>query len=114
MAAAVVATGLPDGIAVAADFATAWAAESMAELRMADAWWALSGDIPAWTRMLAWTEAPVPDELPESARAALPTEPATTQKPATRAPSRSRRRAKRDVDIGISFLARPSEAGTEL
>jgi hypothetical protein len=59
----------------------------MAALSLEAAWRALIGDIPACTRALASTETDVPELEPESARAALPTDPATTQKPARRAPS---------------------------
>jgi len=70
-------------------WAIVWAAESMAALRVAAAWRALRGDRPACTITLASTETvvPEPEPEPESARAALPTEPATTQRPATTAPS---------------------------
>ena len=87
MAAAVVRTGLEDGMAVAAERAMVWAAESMAALRLAAAWRALMGFMPACTSTLASTETVVPEPEPESASAALPMEPATTQRPATTAPS---------------------------
>jgi hypothetical protein len=47
----------------------------------------LRGDIPACTSTLASTETDAPELEPEPARAALPTELATTQKPARRVPS---------------------------
>src|ERR1044072_515022 len=89
------------------------AAESIAELRLAAAWPALRGVMPACTMTLASPLMVVPEPESVSARAAVPTEPAAMQRPATTAPSWRRRRAGRDVRIDGSFPARWPEAGSE-
>src|SRR5688572_9169600 len=105
VAAYVVRTGRPAGIAAAADRAMEWAAVSMAEFRLAAAWPALIGFIPACTNTLASMET---DVLEPSARAMLPTDPAATQRPVITAPSWRRRREKRDRCIEVPFwLGRP-------
>src|SRR5436309_10505350 len=73
VAAAVVGTGRPEGMAAAAELAMVRAAESMALLRLAAAWRASMGFMPAWTSTLASTLTEVPEPEPvESARAAVP------------------------------------------